>query len=130
MAAVASNPIGDGSTSHEIMRDQTGHFFAKADVNGASMRLLVDTGASYVVLTPEDALQAGIQRTGETVTAMGVGGALQLSPVVIDRLTVGSLSAEKVPAMIAQDAPMSLLGQSWLSRVSSVQIDGDRMVLR
>jgi aspartyl protease family protein len=54
-----------------------------------------------------------------------------MKPVTLDRLAVGSIASRDVPAMIVQtDMEISLLGQTWLSRVGSVTIEGNRMTLR
>lgn len=117
----------------EIMRAADSHFYVDAQVNGARVRMMVDTGASSVVLTRADAQAAGIPAGAEDFTArgMGAGGEIALKPVIIGRIAVGTLAAANVSAMVAQDAlPVSLLGQSYLVRVASVEIRGDRMILK
>ena len=114
----------------ELQRGPDGHFYADAQVNGATIRFLVDTGASVVVLSPADAQRAGIQLPAERGVAMGVGGPIEIIPVTLDRIAVGGIEARGVQAAVAQDLPVSLLGQSYLQRVASVEIRGDRMVLR
>jgi aspartyl protease family protein len=61
---------------------------------------------------------------------MGVGGPVEVTPVVLDRIAVGGIEARSVQAAVAEDLPVSLLGQSYLERVGSVEIRGDTMVLR
>jgi len=117
----------------EIVRGADSHFYVNAQVNGATIRMLIDTGASIVALTRADALAAGIAAgPGEfSAEGVGVGGTVRLKPVTIDRLAVGSLAANAVPAVVVEDTlPVSLLGQSYLSRLTSVEIKGDRLVLR
>jgi aspartyl protease family protein len=114
----------------EFQRGPDGHFYADAQVNGATIRFLVDTGASIVVLTPQDAQRAGIQLGSDRSTAMGVGGPIEVIPVTIDRIAIGGIEGRGVQAAVAEELPVSLLGQSYLSRVGSVEIRGDRMVLR
>jgi len=121
---------GNGLAGREIARSEDGHFYAEAQVNGARIRFLVDTGASIVALTPADAQRAGIALPTERAKASGAGGEIEVIPVTIERLALGPLEARDVRGAIARDLPVSLLGQSFLSRIGAVEIRGDRMVLR
>lgn len=117
----------------EIIRAADSHFYVDAQVNGARIRMMVDTGASSVVLTRADAQAAGIAAGPGDFTARGVGagGDIALKPVVVGRIAVGTLAAADVSATVARDAlPVSLLGQSYLEQVASVEIRGDRMILK
>ncbi len=122
--------VGNGYVSQDVIRSADGHFYVEATVNGAPVRFMVDTGASFVALTREDAHRAGIQIGSERRLAMGGGGAFEVIPVTIDRIAIGALAATQVEGAIAEELNVSLLGQSFLSRVGSVEISGDRMVLR
>ncbi|HMG46822.1 MAG TPA: TIGR02281 family clan AA aspartic protease [Allosphingosinicella sp.] len=121
---------GNGVASREIARSADGHFYLDAQVNGAQVHFLVDTGASMVALTPADAQRAGIALPSERTTARGAGGAVEVMPVTIERIAIGPLEARGVRGAVARELPVSLLGQSFLSRVGTVEISGDRMVLR
>jgi aspartyl protease family protein len=116
-----------------LMRAPDGHFYTDAQVNGTIIRFLVDTGATTVALTKADAAKIGIQFTAAdfTETGEGAGGKIALKPVMLDRIIIGTTDAANVEAAII-NSPMrtSLLGQSWLRRVGTVEIKGDRMVLR
>jgi aspartyl protease family protein len=126
----AAPSAGNGFASREIMRSPDGHFYLDAQVNGARVHFLVDTGASMVALTAADAQRAGIALPSERATAQGAGGAVEIIPVTIDRVAAGPLEARNVDGAVARDLPVSLLGQSFLSRVGNVQISNDRMILR
>src|SRR6185295_1508387 len=81
-AAVAKvEPAGNGIASREIARSADGHFYLDAQVNGAQVRFLVDTGASMVALTPADAQRAGIALPSERATARSAGGEVTVIPV-------------------------------------------------
>jgi aspartyl protease family protein len=124
---------GNGAAGITLSRAANGHFYADALVNGATIRFLVDSGASAVVLTRADAQAAGIAAgTGDfTATAHGAGGDVKLKPVTIDRLAIGPVAAERIEGAVAERGlPVSLLGQTFLSRVSRVEISGDAMTLR
>ena len=122
----ASGQVGP----RELTRAPDGHFYAVVQVNGASINFMVDTGASIVALTPEDAQRAGIHLPEQRAYARGLGGTVEVTPVTIDRLSFGSLEARGVRAAVADELPISLLGQNVLSQIGTVEIRGDRMVLR
>ena len=116
-----------------LTRAPDGHFYTDAQVNGTVIRFLVDTGASSVALSKADAAKIGLQFTDADFTArgQGAGGALLLKPVMLDRIIVGTTAAANVEGVIVNsDMKVSLLGQSWLKRVGTVEIKGDRMVLK
>lgn len=121
---------GNGLAGQTLIRAPDGHFYADAQVNGARIRFMVDTGASMVALTHDDAQRAGIALGDERGFAQGAGGEIAFTPVTIDRLAVGPLEARAVRGAVADELPVSLLGQSFLERVGSVEIRGDSMVLR
>jgi aspartyl protease family protein len=129
----ASATVGNGFASVRLERSVDGHFYTDAMVNGATIRFLIDTGATSIALSPEDAQRAGVNFgngdfTGAAETA---GGTVAIKPVLLDRVSVGPLEATQVEAAIVQGAlGTSLLGQSWLRRVGTVTINGDVMELR
>ena len=125
-----STSIGNGLARREIIRAPDGHFYLDAQVNGAHVHFLVDTGASMVALSTDDAQRAGIALPSERLTAQGAGGAVEVMPVTIERIAVGPLEARGVDGAIAPQLPVSLLGQSFLSRIGTVEIRDDRMTLR
>lgn len=129
-ASPAPPSAGNGIASRELSRSPDGHFYAEAQVNGARIRFMVDTGASVVALTPADARRAGIALPDERARARGAGGEIEVIPVTIERLAIGPLEARDVRGAVADGLPVSLLGQSFLGQVGSVEIRGDVMVLR
>jgi aspartyl protease family protein len=132
-AATLAPDAGNGFAGTTLTRESDGHFYADAQVNGATIRFLVDSGASAVVLSRADAQRAGIAASaGEfTAEAQAASGVVKLKPVVIDRIAIGPVSAKGVAGAVAEtDMPISLLGQSFLARVSRVEIEKDAMRLR
>jgi len=130
-SVVAPAQAGNGFASQELTRSTDGHFYADAQVNGARVRFLVDTGASAVALTRADAQRAGIALGSERSSAVAAGGEIEVIPVTIDRIAIGPLAATRVRgAVVADGLPVSLLGQSFLAQVGTVEIRGDRMILR
>ena len=126
---------GSFAESGEIVltRAEDGHYYAPGNVDGAALRFLVDTGATVVALTQTDAELLGhYLHPGElTVVGRGVSGEVRGKAIMIDRLSVGDISADKVPAVIIPEGlPVSLLGQSFLSRIAHVTISDNRMTLK
>ena len=116
----------------EILRSQDGLFYVTAVVNGAPVRFIVDTGATVVVLTPDDARRVGIavDATDFTGKANTANGNAAMARVKLSEVVVGATRKEAVEAaVVGQGLHVSLLGQSLLSRLSSVTIQADRMVL-
>lgn len=130
-------PAPDTATSRNdslvLQRESDGHFYVDAVVNGATIRFMVDTGASSVALTQADARRAGMFYSANDFNQVGrsAGGDIALRPVTFDRIAVGAIEAQGVRGVvIGGDADMSLLGQSFLSTLGGVSIEGDTMVLR
>jgi aspartyl protease family protein len=129
-AAPAAAPAGNSVAGRALTRSSDGHFYTEAQVNGAHIRFMVDTGASMVALTAADAQRAGIALPAERAQALGAGGAIEIIPVTIERIALGPIEARDVRGAVADALPVSLLGQSFLGRIGSVEIRGDTMVLR
>ncbi|WP_298300926.1 TIGR02281 family clan AA aspartic protease [uncultured Erythrobacter sp.] len=118
--------------THTLSREYDGHFYASTTVNGASLRMLVDTGASVIALTGSDARAAGIYWDQSEVSpvARGASGTVYGVERQLEVVDVGGFTRRNVRAMIVpQGLDISLLGQSYLGQISSVQIEGNRMVL-
>ena len=128
-------PLAQGSLAHEVVltRGSTGHFFADARVNDrADVHFVVDTGATIVALTLADARNLGldIDPARFDVIGQGASGEVRGQNVMLDRVTVGDLTVEHVPAVVLEGGDMSLLGQSFLSHIDHVDMSGDYMSLR
>lgn len=126
-------PAPAAGASVVATRSPEGHFTTQARVNGAAFPMVVDSGASLVVLRREDALAAGISvfPAEFTGTAQTAGGPVRTKRVVIDRLSIGGIERRNIAAAVVDaDLPMSLLGQSFLAQLGEVRIVGDAMILR
>jgi aspartyl protease family protein len=131
--AAAPQKLGNGYAATELTRADDGHFYADLMVNGTPVHFLVDTGATSIALTREDAQKIGLQFSeGEfTARAQTASGTVGLKPVLLDRVTLGPLEATQVEAAIVEEGlGQSLLGQSWLKQVGTVTIENDKMMLR
>lgn len=115
-----------------LPRAADGHFYAEVTVDGVPSRMLVDTGASVIALTGEDARQMGIEWRPEEVhtVARGAGGPVQGVRVTLDAVRLGDFEAHGIEAVVVPAGlPVSLLGQSFLSRIGRVEIGPDEMTL-
>jgi aspartyl protease family protein len=111
--------------------NEQGHVILEAAVNGASVRLLVDTGASLVTLTPADARAAGIA-PGELVFNHRVStanGSARMAPVTLREVRIGQLSVYDVPAAVLENLNISLLGMSFLARLESYEMRDGKLTI-
>jgi aspartyl protease family protein len=104
--------------------DRRGHFNVTATVNGAAIRLVVDTGASLVALTLDDARAAGIGRSELVFNQLTqtANGRVRFAPVMLHEVRIGQLSIENVPAAVIESLDQSLLGMSFLTRLKSFEM--------
>jgi aspartyl protease family protein len=115
-----------------LQREPDGHFYADALVASYRARFLVDTGASIVALTASDAEAMGLEWREDELVAVGRGasGTVYGVPVKLDRVELGAFEARDVQAAIVPEGlGVSLLGQSFLSKLDGVRIEGDRMFI-
>lgn len=129
-AGSATSPrVGFGETV--LKRDPNGHFFTKADVNGLPVHFLVDTGASGVSLTVDDARSIGLQFDASEFDVIGSGasGPVRGKRIVLDRVSLDGRTVEQVQGAILEGGQMSLLGQSFLAQMGRIEIANDEMVI-
>lgn len=117
-----------------IAPDGAGNYATDVEIDGRLIHMVVDTGATYVSLTNEDADAIGFRPapadyTYRTVTANGTGVAAK---VRIDRLQIGSMEIDDVDAFVLPTGALgtSLLGMSALNRLGSVEMLNGMLVLR
>jgi aspartyl protease family protein len=117
-----------------VRRGSDGHFVAKAKVNGRTVRLIVDTGASTVVLRPEDARNAGINLSKliYTVPVETANGRAFAAPVRLEKISIGYLSLHNIDALVTRPGTLrrSLLGMSFLSRLRSYEFTGNQLLMK
>lgn len=134
MLATASPRPDDGWGGGDIRlsRGGDGHFYAQPSIGGRQLDVMVDTGASFIALTAEDARAAGMDWSDSDLqpVARGASGVVEGVPVMIDSIELGSTEIRDVEAAIVPEGlPVTLLGQSYLRRFQRVEIEGDTMVL-
>jgi aspartyl protease family protein len=130
---VPGHVVSHGRTV-EIGRTSNGDFAVAAQINGARVEMVLDTGASSVVLTRDDAKAAGLplEVLNYTVAIDTANGRARAAPVTLERITIGGLEERSVEALVAQPGQLktSLLGMSFLNRLQSWEVSGDRLLLR
>ncbi|MEM1316925.1 MAG: TIGR02281 family clan AA aspartic protease [Pseudomonadota bacterium] len=130
ISRVASN----GEVEVMLIRSDNGHFEAVAGVNDASIRFLVDTGATAIVLAATDAEAAGIDvdNLDFTILTQTANGTGRSALAEIKRFYLGGIERRNLRVMVAQRGRLntSLLGQQFLETLSSYERRGDRLTLR
>jgi aspartyl protease family protein len=129
---VPGRVVSEGRTV-AVARTNGGDFAINAQINGARVAMVLDTGASSVVLTREDAKAAGlpIEVLDYSVNIDTANGRARAAPVTLDRVAVGTLVEHSVDALVAPPGQLktSLLGMSFLNRLQSWEVRGDRLLL-
>ena len=140
--ARASDTVSDllrkRSTAHaravQIPRGQGGEFALQARINGVVAPMVIDTGATSVVLTYETAKAIGLplELLEYDVDVETAGGHTKAARLTLDRLSIGKLVERSVPALVVPRGQMktNLLGMSFLDRLESWEVRADRLVLR
>ncbi len=131
---VAAATSETGERTVRVRRRSDGHFMARVEVNGATLNLLVDTGASTVVLKPADAERAGIdtKALNFSVPVQTANGTTYAAPVRLRSITVGGIEIKDVETLVSKPGNLneSLLGMSFLRRLRSYEFSGDFLTLR
>jgi len=129
---VPANADAAGSVQKiTLSADSKGHFLTVGQVNGKSVRFLVDTGATSVSLPADIAQSAGVDfRKGQAVNMMTANGRAVAYRVMLNTVTIGDITLYQVEAVVHEGAGMevALLGMSFLNRME-MKRDGQTMVL-
>jgi aspartyl protease family protein len=139
-ASVAADPAATPKTlprygaSTVLTRGMDGHFMADVRLNGQPLRMLVDSGASMIVINESQARALGIAPPPSAYTgrAMTANGEIRFAPVRIASVRIGDVERIDVPAGVMEGDSLGtpLLGQSFLAMLQEVTIRGDRMELK
>lgn len=115
-----------------LARQQDGHFYADVDVGSDEIRFIVDTGATGIALTGKDAAALGFSWSDDelSVVGRGVSGNVYGKRIRLPAVRLGNVESADVEAVIIPTGlDVSLLGQSFLSKASSVKIENDEMTI-
>ncbi|MBC8717590.1 TIGR02281 family clan AA aspartic protease [Ochrobactrum sp. Marseille-Q0166] len=123
----------DGSLTVTLAKSANGHFEVNGRVNGARVYFLVDTGASSVVLSQEDAERAGIDTSSlvYNVPINTANGRASAASVTITNLQIGDIERQNIRAMVTQEGLMtgSLLGMNFLQTLGGFSVRGDQLIM-
>jgi clan AA aspartic protease (TIGR02281 family) len=132
-APVDPSRIGSNSLqSVQLSMASDGHFHADAYIGATAVGFLVDTGASNVLLSPGDARRVGYNPAGLAYTEVyhTADGEVRAAPVLLPEIAVGPIRVTNVPASIFEhETAFSLLGMSFLSRLSGYEVNGNMLTL-
>ncbi|WP_371171004.1 retropepsin-like aspartic protease family protein [Aliiroseovarius sp. 2305UL8-7] len=115
-----------------LPRAEDGHFYATITMNGEPVEFVVDTGASQIVLTKEDAARIGVDmdRLQYFGRAMSANGVVRTAPAIIDEVDLLGVGDRQVEVWVnGGDMPGSLLGNDYLQRFHKIEIGRDELVL-
>jgi aspartyl protease family protein len=124
----------DNERAVRIRKRSDGHFVARVEANTTAITMLVDTGASTVVLKPADAQKIGldIEKLKYTVPVQTANGTTYAAAIRIKTLAVGPIVVKEIDALVAKPGTLkdSLLGMTFLSRLRSYEFAGEYLTLR
>ena len=134
MASLVPGRAAGSARTVELPRGRGGDFQVATHVNGMKVPMVLDTGASAVVLTHDAARAAGLplEMVKYTVNIETANGHAMAAAVTLDRVAVGGLVERSVPALIAQPGQLkvSLLGMSFLNRLQGWEVRGGKLLMR
>lgn len=124
---------GNGRSVVTLQKLDNGHFGVRADVNGAGVSMIVDTGATRTVLTADAASRAGIDVTklDYNLPVMTANGPAQAASITVDELSVGTIKRRNMAVLVAAPGSLveSLLGMNFINSLAGFDMRGDRMIL-
>jgi aspartyl protease family protein len=115
-----------------VARAPDGHYWLRAEIDGHAANFLVDTGATLTAVSSETAAAAGLEprQAGIPVRMQTANGAVAAELTTIDELRFGNVVARGLDAVIAPGlGPTNVIGMNFLSRLASVRLEGDMMIL-
>ena len=132
-AAPATRAQSSDGYSVVVARDRFGRFRADGRIDGRALQFTVDTGASIVALTADDAAQLGIHpaATEYTMLIRTANGTVRAAPTTLAMIEIGDIMVHDVAAVVMPDGALSdnLLGLSFLSRLRHFEYSDGKMVL-
>lgn len=124
----------EGGQEVILHKRSNGHFEAQVMINGQSIDMLIDTGASTIALSQEDAERVGIipENLTYSMTVLTANGRARAAPVELGSVSIGPIKRRDVEASVAEAGKLdqSLLGMSFLETLGSMQMQTDELRLR
>ncbi|CAN5442249.1 TIGR02281 family clan AA aspartic protease [soil metagenome] len=126
--------IAHAAAATELKATNAGHYIADAEINGTVLKVMVDTGASAVVMSYEDADEIGLwpRSLDYDVPVATANGMLKAARVTLRRVDVDNVTVRDVEGLVLPEGVMSgtLLGMSFLNRLSSFRVEDGVLYLR
>jgi aspartyl protease family protein len=120
-----------GTQSVTLIADSRGHFVSSAMINGVTVRVLVDTGATMISMSNDEARRLGINyEAGQRTYSSTANGLVPTYRVKLDEVRLGDVTLNNVDGLVhmGNELPIVLLGMSFLNRME-MKRDGDKMTL-
>jgi aspartyl protease family protein len=127
-----TTPITRSGGEVVLRRASDGHFYADVALNGATVRMLADTGATTIALTESDAARAGIDiaKLDYIFVVQTANGEAPAAEVTLREVRVGSIVRTNVRASVGKNLGSSLLGMNFFNTLSKVSIESNELLLR
>jgi len=132
-AAAVGAPAAPPTLADAVLKGADGHYWAEGEIEGERVRFLVDTGATQVALTADDARRLGIDlsRLRYNSSVVTAAGRTRAAVVRLPAITVAGARIEQVDAVVIEKGlDASLLGMSYLGRLSSFEATPEALFLR
>ena len=131
---ILASADAQANPSVTLSSNGAGHFTARGMINGSHVDFLVDTGASIVFISREEARHVGIdlRKLNYDHTAITAASKTKFARVFLDEVSVGNVKVRNVEAAVAQsdNVTNNLLGMTFLSRIKGFEFSGDRLIMR
>ncbi len=130
MGQMHATSAGNTNPTVTLTADSRGHFVTDGQINGGTVRFIVDTGATLVSLSAADAKRLGLDyQNGQRTMMSTANGVAPAFRVKLDSVKVGGITLNGVDAVVMDLQAMPvLLGMSFLNRME-MRRDGDSMTL-
>lgn len=121
-------------TATELKANESGHFVTMAEINGRDVKVLVDTGATVVALSYEDADDIGLhpRNLSFDIPVSTANGAVAAARVRLDKIEIDGVRVEGVDGLVMPEGALkgTLLGMSFLGRLSSFKVEDGVLILK
>lgn len=116
-----------------LKADRNGHFYARAYINGRPISVMVDTGATRIAITYEDAELLGLRPhpSDYTLTTRTANGTGRVAPVTLDSVTIGDVEITRLNGLVAEPGKLhvTLLGMEFIRRLERFELRGRELLL-
>ena len=131
-AAAAGAPAASSGRSVVLTPDQSGQYHADVQVNGRSIRMLVDTGATLVALTQQDAIALGVLPLTFNQPVQTANGTIRAGEAKLNEIRIGNIQVSNTSALVLPYGVSghSLLGMSFLKKLSGFELAKGNLVLK